>query len=147
MYTCMYQDPLACTCVYPWHLHVIMHRGVLETLIWRHFPVPVSALASIDWSLFDNNSTLLRSCQKRKRAAPRPHTTVFHMKVEQTIRTLHYHLPTCLPVSQLFVCSLGNSSWIYNLETSLNGGSGCFTSFVGWSTSWLAHKCTGLLNQ
>ena len=55
----------------------VLFRGVLETFIQWHFPTPVSALASIDWSLMDNDVTLPRSCRKRKRAAPHPHTTTF----------------------------------------------------------------------
>ena len=55
----------------------LLFRGVLETLIRRHFPAPVSALASIDWSLLENDPTLPRSCRRRKRAAPRPRTTTF----------------------------------------------------------------------
>jgi hypothetical protein len=55
----------------------LLFRGVLETLIRRHFPAPVSALASINWSLFDNDPTLPRSCRKRKRAVRRPRTTTF----------------------------------------------------------------------
>ena len=57
--------------------HYLLCRGVLETLIRKHFPDPVSALASIDWSLLDNDPTLPCSCRKRKRAAPRPCTTVY----------------------------------------------------------------------
>ena len=56
---------------------IVLFRGVLETLIRRHFPAPVSALASINWSLLDNDPTLPRSCRKRKRAAPRPRMTTF----------------------------------------------------------------------
>ena len=55
----------------------VLFRGVLETLIRQHFPAPVSALASINWSLMDNDVTLPRSCWKRKRAAPRPRMTTF----------------------------------------------------------------------
>ena len=39
-------------------------RGVLETLIRRHFPTPSSG---IDWTLFENDPTLPDNCRKRKR--------------------------------------------------------------------------------
>ena len=53
--------PLLCS-----HIHPC--RGVLETLIRRHFPVPVPepGLSSIDWSLMDNDPTLPRSCRVKK---------------------------------------------------------------------------------
>lgn len=43
-------------------------RGVLETLIRRHFPSPAAepGLAGIDWSLIDNDPTLPRSCRRRR---------------------------------------------------------------------------------
>ena len=45
-------------------------RGVLETLIRRHFPTPSPepGLAGIDWSLMDNDPTLPRSCRRKRRA-------------------------------------------------------------------------------
>lgn len=50
-------------------------RGVLETLIRRHFPSPTAepGLAGIDWSLIDNDPTLPRSClRRRQRKKPVP---------------------------------------------------------------------------
>ena len=44
-----------------------LFRGVLETLIRRHFPTPSSDMAGINWSLIENDPTLPRSCRKRKR--------------------------------------------------------------------------------
>ena len=42
----------------------VLFRGVLETLIRHHFPTPVSALASIDWSLMDNDVTFLKAAER-----------------------------------------------------------------------------------
>ncbi|XP_011404218.2 PREDICTED: protein strawberry notch homolog 1-like isoform X2 [Amphimedon queenslandica] len=39
-------------------------KGVLESLIKRHFPTPTDGN---DWSVFENDSTLPRNCRKRKR--------------------------------------------------------------------------------
>lgn len=49
------------------------YRGVLETLIRRHFPVPAPepGLAGIDWNLVDNDPTLPQSCKKKRRRATR----------------------------------------------------------------------------
>ena len=48
---------------------MLLSRGVLETLIKRHFPAPVpeSGLLGIDWSLIDNDPTLPQSCRKMRR--------------------------------------------------------------------------------
>ena len=55
------------------HVHVYVHvhcvfvsycRGVLESLIKRHFPTPTDGN---EWSVFENDSTLPRNCRKRKR--------------------------------------------------------------------------------
>ena len=42
-----------------------LSRGVLETLIKRHFPTPTTV--GFDWNLFENDPTLPNSCRKRKR--------------------------------------------------------------------------------
>ena len=39
-------------------------RGVLESLIKRHFPA--SSRVGMDWSLFDSDPTLPTNCRKRK---------------------------------------------------------------------------------
>lgn len=58
-------------------------RGVLETLIRRHFPVPAPApgLSGIDWSLIENDPTLPQSCRsggtrKRRTRGPRKRVSV-----------------------------------------------------------------------
>lgn len=54
--------------IFPTLPSLLLTRGVLETLIRRHFPSPAAqpGLAGIDWSLIDNDPTLPRSCRRRR---------------------------------------------------------------------------------
>ena len=95
----------------------------------KHSSEDISLLLSQHWPALTGVSltTTPHSYKAAKRESELPQDlTPPCFMMEQTIRALQDHLPTCLPVSQLFVCSLGNSPWIHNLETSLNGGSGFF---------------------
>eukprot|EP00731_Ephydatia_muelleri_P023466 Em0015g1049a len=49
-------------------------KGVIETLMQRHFPVPTASEAGINWSLFDNDPTLPGNTRKRKRGEKRAPT-------------------------------------------------------------------------
>lgn len=43
---------------------VVSLRGVLETLIQRHFPTPSSG---INWNLFDSDPTLPENCRRSRK--------------------------------------------------------------------------------